>query len=521
MPGLGAPLAVPSGSTPPSGGPGPAGPETYDAAAAVWTEPFDETVAFDFPVVPQLPDAAPTVVGVPASPGLGYAGPPVPDQLPRPDQPAMPDQHPAPDQLLAPDQLPAPDQHLVPEAYTAPDAYTVPDQYPAGPLAQYPAAPAQYPATAYPGTPGSGSSEHPPGAAQDPWAAPDEGKKRKVLWLVVAGAAALVVVVAVGAFFMWGRLSGDGGAQASADRQVAIEGAVKGYLEAVAEGDAASALKHLAEEPDSTRLLTDDVLAASNKTAALTDIKVKVVTSTGDAVKVKASYRLGGKDVDQTFTVTERDDDWAVVDGTATVDLSVSTKGLPLAVNGQTVPDASAVVLFPGSYTLTVEGDPGVYITLGNATFQVTSADDVKVPTISAALTDDGAAAFRQAVRASVEACVASPNLASGCSGSGLDVPESMNDGTVTTEGTVVRTLSPDLSAELDGLAPRLSGTNPSRAYAVAPNGLVNIAVTGTRDGQEVAGDVLNKDTGQPGFQLGTPEVDMTDPALPVTWSGR
>lgn len=369
--------------------------------------------------------------------------------------------------------------------------------------------------------PGPYLPEPMPTAAQDPWVAPAEGRKRKVLWLVVAGAAALVVVVAVGAFFLWSKVSGDGGAQASADRQAAIESAVSGYLGAVAEGDSAAALELLAAEPDSTRLLTDDVLAASTEAAAMTDIKVRVGTSTGGEAEVRASYRLGGTDVDQTFTVTERDGTWLVVDGTATVDLSVSTGSLPLAVNGQAVPEASAVVLFPGSYTLTVAGDPGTYVTLGAATFQVTSSDNVKVPTIAATLTDDGVAAFRQAVRASVDACVASPNLESGCPGSGLDVPVSMNDGTVTTEGTVVRTLSAELSAELDALAPRLSGTNPDRAYVVAPNGLVNIAITGTRDGQTVAGDVLNAQTGQPGFQLGTPEVDMTDPALPVTWSGR
>ena len=439
---------------------------------------------------------------------------------PAPTWPAQPDQ-PVPAAQGLPEAVPTTDGLLPGSGPLPAGPPSVPGQYPVGPLDRFPAGQEPYPGTAGPYSPTPRPTSRP---AQDPWAEPDEGRGRKVLWLVVAGAVALVVV-AVGGFFVWDKVSGDGGVQAAADRQAAAEAAVTSYLEAIAQGDAATALEQLAEEPDSTWLLTDDVLAASNEAAALTGIKVRAGEATGGAVAVKASYRLGDTDVDQTFTVTERDGTgstaWAVVDGTATVDLSVATGALPLAVNGQAVTSTSAVVLFPGSYTLTVAGDPGAYITLGTATFQVTGSDDVKTPTIAATLTDDGVAAFRQAVRASVEACVASPNLESGCPGSGLDVPASMSDGTVTTEGTVVRTLSAELSAELDALVPRLSGTNPARAYTVAPDGLVNIAITGTRNGQAVAGDVRNALTEQPGFQLGTPEVDMTDPALPVTWSGR
>lgn len=376
---------------------------------------------------------------------------------------------------------------------------------------------------AYPGPAGPYNSDPVlyPGAARDEWTAPDEeeDKKRKTLRLVLAGVVTLLVVFV--AFLL---LSPDGSkaqaeASASASREAAVETAVRGYLEAVARGDASRALDYLAEKPDSTELLTDDVLAASREAAKLTNVDVRARSGTGDSIEVKASYRLGDAGVDQTFTVKERNGSWKVVNGTATVDLSAGD--LPLAINGQAVSDSSAAVLFPGSYALTVAGDTGKYVTLETTTFQVTNLNKVKVPTISATLTEEGAAAFRQAVRAAVEACVASPNLDSGCKGSGLDVPAELGDGTAVAEGTVVRTLSPELSAALDALAPRLYTTNPGRAYAAAPDGLVNLAITGTRDGQAVAGDITNAETGGPGFQLGTPEVDMSDPALPVTWSGR
>ncbi len=491
-------------------------------SATAWSAPA-QPVAFDALAAQAAPEETPTVVGAawPFGPGPVPAGtPPVRVQHPDPASPAgqypgsagLAEYHPDPASPAGqyPDSAGLAGQH----PGSAGLAGYHPD--PVDPWEHRPAEEGKRPGVAVSYEPGPT-----PGAAQDPWVAPGEGRKRKTLWLVTGGAIALVVVVAAGAFFVWSKFSGDGGAQAAQDRQVAVEGTVTSYLEAIATGDAATALGHLAEEPDSTRLLTDDVLAASNETAALTGIEVRAGTATGSTAEVKASYRLGDTDVDQTFTVTERDGGWAIVDGTATVDLSVSTGDLSLAVNGQAVTDASAVVLFPGSYALTVAGDPAAYVTLGAATFQVTSSGEVKAPTITATLTDEGVAAFRQAVRASVEACVASPNLESGCPRSGLDVPASMEDGTVVTEGTVVRTLSPELSAEFDTLVPRLSGTNPARAFAVAPTGLVNIVVTGVKDGQTVAGDVINGDTNAPGFPLGTPEVDMTDPALPVTWFGR
>lgn len=390
----------------------------------------------------------------------------------------------------------------------------------AGPPAQT-VVPGSYPGPAGPYTFDPMLSSDTPQDGKATPAREERSQRQKVLRLAVVGASALVVVL-VG-FLL---LNSDGGeaeasASASASRVVAVESAVTGYLEAIARGDASGALGYLIEKPSSTELLTYQVLNESREAAKLTVTDVRARSSTGDTIEVKASYRLGEAGVDQTFTVKEDHGAWKIVDGTATVDLHIVTGDLPLAVNGQTVKDSSKVVLFPGSYALTLTGDAGKYITLGTATFQVTNLSNVKLPALAATLSDDGVTAFRQAVRAAVEACVASPNLDSGCKGSGLDVAAELPDGTVVTEGTIVRTLSPELDAALDALAPRLNATNPAWAYAAASEALVNITFSGALGDQPVAGDLTNAATGAPGILLATPKVDMTNPELPVTWSNR
>ncbi len=386
---------------------------------------------------------------------------------------------------------------------------------------QYPVVPGSYPGPAGPYTFDpmlSDATAHDERAAP---ASPERSQRQKMLRLTLVGVLTLVVALAVFLMASTGGSEAQASASASASRTAAAEGAVAGYLDAVARGDAGRALDYLAETPSSTALLTYDVLDQSREAAKLTVVDVRARSSSDDSVAVKANYRLGEAGVDQTFTVKEVGGSWKIVGGTATVDLSAVAGDLPLAVNGQAVKDSSKVVLFPGSYALTLTGDKGKYFTLGTTTFQVTNLDNVKLPAISAALTDDGVAAFRQAVRAAVDACVASPDLASGCPGSGLDLPAQLPDGTVITEGSVVRTLSPELDAALNALVPRLSSTNPASAYAPVPEGLVNIAYTGTLGDQPAGGDLTNVRTGAPGFPLTTPRVDMTDPGLPVTWSDR
>lgn len=78
--------------------------------------------------------------------------------------------------------------------------------------------------------------------------------------------------------------------------------AVRGYLEALSKGDSASALALMADAPADTSLMSDAVLAESNKLAPLTDINVPDTTDEF-AYRVDASYKLGDSPVNESFNV--------------------------------------------------------------------------------------------------------------------------------------------------------------------------------------------------------------------------
>ena len=80
--------------------------------------------------------------------------------------------------------------------------------------------------------------------------------------------------------------------------------AVKSYLEALAAGQAATALSLGDDAPADTSLLTDAVLAQSNKLAPLTDINVPDVNDEY-AYQVAASFKLGKQAVNENFSVAQ------------------------------------------------------------------------------------------------------------------------------------------------------------------------------------------------------------------------
>src|SRR5699024_5527404 len=96
--------------------------------------------------------------------------------------------------------------------------------------------------------------------------------------------------------------------------------AVTGYLQALAAGDASKALGYLADRPASTSLMSDEVLAASAKSAPITGISVPAVKP--EAQIVRASYRLGDRSVHSTFIAHRVGGRYLIENGFLTIDLS-------------------------------------------------------------------------------------------------------------------------------------------------------------------------------------------------------
>lgn len=382
--------------------------------------------------------------------------------------------------------------------------------YPQGAQPQYPGQP-QFPAQPqYAGQPHYAGRPHYP--AQPPYpgqpgaptapGAPRKGLGTGAIVGIVAGAVGILAVAGVGI-----SLALAAGSGSSAREEAAAT--VEGYLTALAESDAETALSFLDDSAGhDTTLLTDDMLAASNALAPLGGIEVVVPEEADFSVEISATYTIGEEDVATTFSVSDYDDDgvWSISGGTAEISSSLFD-GLALTLNGIEIEDATSAEVFPGTYELATV-TPNFVLTGPTtitipAPFEVPSLSDIR-----ATLTDEGVTTFRALVTADVAACLASTTLSAGC---GLTLPATLSDGTVLTEGTITRSLSAEGQATLDGLTPEESFSDPLFVNGPFIGGVETNAQC-TKDGQTGTCSVLF------GPSLGAPLVDFTTEPPVVRW---
>lgn len=329
-----------------------------------------------------------------------------------------------------------------------------------------------------------------------------------LLGIVGGGIAFLVVVISVVMALVIGqsRSPGLGGGPAGGGSDQGPAAVVEAYLQAIAASDAKKALEYVQTPPSDTALLTDDALAASNALAPISDISVTEPTDADFSTEVRASFTMGAKAVDADFRVSEYDSEgtWLIDNAIAEIDLS-RFDGLDLDLNGETVGDSAEV--FPGTYELTTT-TPN--FTLSGAT-TLTVSDGYAFPSLSdldVALSDEGLALFRSTVQDAAAACLASKSLIAGC---GLDIPETLSDGSRPVDGTLTRTLSAEGRAKLDSLEPDVRYGAPLQ---VRGDYIGVVTVTGEFDvdGGRVSGDLVF------GPSLGSPFVDFSSGSPVLTW---
>jgi hypothetical protein len=128
--------------------------------------------------------------------------------------------------------------------------------------------------------------------------------------------------------------------------------AVTGYLNALAAGDAATALSYSADPVQPGTFMTNKVLAESIKRAPITEIEVPTVEDQ-QATTVPASYRLGKTAVRTSYDVVKASGAWKLALVSKTIDLGlVRSPTIPMLINGVPV-DSYDVNLLPGSYAVT------------------------------------------------------------------------------------------------------------------------------------------------------------------------
>jgi hypothetical protein len=318
----------------------------------------------------------------------------------------------------------------------------------------------------------------------------------------------VVGLVAARSIFSSGSSSSGGGdSESGADGPKSPTEAIEQYLAAISDGDSATALSLLGTPPDDETLLTDEVLAASNALAPMSDIVVADDPGTGGSADVTVKYQLGDTSVNTTYSVLDYDDDgvWEISGGTAYLSTS-RFEGLGVTVNGQEV-DGDEFEVFPGAYefatTMPNFAITGETVALATEPFASVDTSGAEPGLSDAALTQ-----FRTLVQQAVDACLASTSLTAGC---GLDVPATLSDGTQLADGTITRTLSAEGTVTIQSMVPTLSYDNPTLAEGDYI-GSVSTSAQCTQGGATGTCDVLF------GPSLGRPSIDMGSATPTVLW---
>lgn len=288
---------------------------------------------------------------------------------------------------------------------------------PAPPTGWSPAAPPQVPGQWQ--TPPAQQPPPPPPPGWGPPGTPERGpqfpvqprtgrRHRKALLVTVgAGVAVIVVIVIVGAFTLFGGGGGSGASSPSA--------AVKGYLEALARGDAEAALSDGADQPASKELLTDDILKKQVEKMPISNVRI-LGDNASDASgmgQVHVTVSFGDQSSDSTLAVKKADGRWKLDAAAVRLDFTRFTATNQametLTAFGKPVGKSVAYV-FPGwidwgssNKNISAKGKPVLLESLAS------SAGAAVLPTLS--VSEAGRADIIAAVKQRLDTCAQSKSL--------------------------------------------------------------------------------------------------------------
>ncbi|MGD8193592.1 hypothetical protein ACEXQB_003745 [Herbiconiux sp. P18] len=355
-----------------------------------------------------------------------------------------------------------------------------------------------------------GSPSGPPPGQQPP---KKKGLSTGAIIGIVAGGLVLLLVIAIviGVVAVRGLMAGSGGSGGSEESGGGSERTasqtVEDYFTALTEGDAETAISLLGTAPDDDTLLTDEVLAASNELAPITDFEIVDDQTSAGSSEVTVAYQLGDTPVTATYSLYDYSEDgsWVLSGGTGSLGVS-QFAGLGLTVNGQEA-DGEVFDVFPGTYELATSL-PNFTLTGETVVTSTEPYGSVDTTGIDAGLSDAALTQFRSLVQAAVDACLASTSLTAGC---GLDVPATLSDGTQLADGTISRSLSAEGTVTIQSMVPTLSYDNPTLAQGDYI-GSVTTTGTCTQNGATGTCSVLF------GPSLGRPSIDMASATPTVLW---
>jgi len=240
------------------------------------------------------------------------------------------------------------------------------------------------------------------------------------MWLFVL-IGVVVLALIVGIVVIATRSSGGGGGGGGGGNpptpkvtlpEVPPNEVVQNYLQALASGDAATALSHMVT-PSDTTFLTNQVLAKSLELAPLTNISV--TEGDPETTWVDATYSLGDQSVSMSFEVTISEDVYLLTNGTLKVDVSnIYRRDVGGSINGVSLEGAavSSIELFPGTYQIEL-GNP--LLVLSTDQFTVTGPSDSAVWDADYSLSEEAPAKIAAAARSRLRGCIAEKQTMTSC----------------------------------------------------------------------------------------------------------
>lgn len=357
------------------------------------------------------------------------------------------------------------------------------------------------------GVPPQETTPTPPSTERGAASATQTRKRKKLpkgalIGIIGGGAGAVIGTIAV-AVFAIGFLVAPGHGSATPEE------VVKNYLTALSQSNAKAALATGSTDPDSDALLTNAMLKASNKIAPLKAITVDPSSSnaTYDR-KVTAHYTLGSEKIKTVFSLNrDGNDEWKLDSTTVRFGLGTSFKGLKMTINGIEAKDTEHMEMFLGTYQIATATP--FYTLTGGTKITVKNPKDYPTTSIKVELSEEGVAAFHEAVKSSLDACLAQTTLDAGC---GLALPATSNDFTVK-EGTVKRALSEEGQAKVAALTPQVSYDNPLLVKTYDSISGFSMEATCTKNGSTSACRALSS------YNNAYPVVDFSTTPPTASWS--
>jgi hypothetical protein len=194
---------------------------------------------------------------------------------------------------------------------------------------------------------------------------------------------------------------GGGGAGSEPDS------AVKSYLSALSDADAAKALD-MTKSPASELLLTDEILKQQQDIAKISDISIVDVEKMGETATVQATYQFGDRKADESFILHKTGDAWRLDDGVVAVDVSNLGAIPALTAFGVPVDGEAKVYVFPGPVTWG-SADKNYSVVNGKEKdFPVAGTSYGSFPDLKAELSGTGQNAVNSAVKSYLDDCALS-----------------------------------------------------------------------------------------------------------------